>query len=220
MTTFKRVDHSQVTTLSVRKRKSKVTPRDFAKPFDADRDSFSDFVASLPSVLKVNDLRALVSDILRSRRRNRPVVLMLGAHVIKVGLAPILIDLLKREIITMVAMNSAAAIHDVETALWGKTSEDVSANLQDGTFGMARETGEFVNGTLGKAFGESDRGYGEALGLELLKCRAPHREVSLLAACSSLGVPATVRASMALAHTEADVEALLRGLHRVREVFG
>jgi hypothetical protein len=196
MTTTKRVDLSQVTTVSVRKRKSKVTPREFAKPFDENRDSFSDFVASLPSILKVNDLRGLVDDILRSRRRKRPVILMVGAHVIKVGLGPILIDLLEREIVTMVAMNSAAAIHDVETAIWGKTSEDVSANLLDGTFGMARETGEFINGTLRKAFAESDRGYGEALGLELLDRKAPHRKVSILAACSSLSVPVTVHAAI------------------------
>jgi hypothetical protein len=196
MTTTKRVDLSQVTTVSVRKRKSKVTPREFAKPFDEDRDSFSDFVAALPSILKVNDLRSLVDDILRSRRRKRPVILMVGAHVIKVGLGPILIDLLEREIVTMVAMNSAAAIHDVETAIWGKTSEDVSANLLDGTFGMARETGEFINGTLRKAFAESDRGYGEALGLELLDRKAPHRKVSILAACSSLSVPVTVHAAI------------------------
>ncbi|MGB5874254.1 MAG: hypothetical protein WBG01_10285 [Bacteroidota bacterium] len=196
MTTTKRVDLSQVKTVSVRKRKSKVTPRQFARPFDGDGDSFSEFVAGLPSILKVNDLRALVDDILRSRRRNRPVIFMLGAHVIKVGLAPVLIDLLERKLVTMVAMNSAAAIHDVETALWGKTSEDVSASLLDGTFGMARETGEFVNGTLRKAFADSDRGYGEALGLELLECKASHRDVSVLAACSSLGVPVTVHAAI------------------------
>jgi len=213
MTTFKRVDLSQVTTLSVRKRKSKVTPRDFAKPFDEHRDSFSEFAAGLPSILKVNDLRTLVDDIVRSRRKNRPVILMLGAHVIKVGLAPILIDLLKREIVTTVAMNSAAAIHDVETALWGKTSEDVSANLLDGTFGMARETGEFVNGTLRKAFAESDRGYGEALGLELLSCNAPHRDVSLLAACSSLGVPATVHVAIGtdIVHQQPSMDGAVTG---------
>jgi hypothetical protein len=196
MTINKRVDLSRVTTVSVRKRKSKVTPREFARPFDEVRDSFSEFIAALPQILKVNDLRALVEDILRSRRRNRPVILMIGAHVIKVGLGPVLIDLLERKIVTMVAMNSAAAIHDVETALWGKTSEDVSENLLDGTFGMARETGEFVNGTLREAFAGSDLGYGEALGLELMKRKAQHRGVSILAACSSLSIPVTVHAAI------------------------
>lgn len=118
MTKFKRADLGKVKTLSVRRRKSKVTPRDFAAPYDERSDSFSQFVGGLPSILKANDLRALVGDVLRSHRKGRPVILMIGAHVIKVGLAPVVIDLIKREIVTMVAMNSAAAIHDVETALW------------------------------------------------------------------------------------------------------
>jgi hypothetical protein len=120
---------------------------------------------------------------------------MIGAHVIKVGLAPLLVDLLERGVLTCVAMNSAAAIHDVESAKWGTTSEDVEANLLDGTFGMAKETGDFINGVLAEAMASrEDRGYGEALGAKLQD--APHRAQSVLATCYRLGVPATVHAAI------------------------
>ena len=134
-----------------------------------------------------------VDDVVKSVRRKKPVVVLIGAHVIKVGLAPLLIDLMKRKVITCIAMNSAAAIHDVETALWGMTSEDVEANLADGQFGMAKETGEFINGTLRSAV-RSTAGYGETLGKALLT--SPQKERSLLASCYKLKVPVTVHAAI------------------------
>jgi hypothetical protein len=160
------------------------------------RDSFSAFVAGLPGYLKAQDLRDLSQRIARARRAGKPVLVMMGAHVIKVGLAPILVDLLERRIITAVAMNSAASIHDVETALWAKTSEDVATNLQDGSFGMARETGEFINGVLREAWQSSDLGYGEALGMALIQHKAKFRSSSVLATCARLAVPATVHAAI------------------------
>jgi len=196
MTRYTRADLSRVRTISVGTRHSKVRPADFAAPFDADRDSFSAFVRGLPRILKGTDLRALVQDIRASRRVGKPVIAMIGAHVIKVGLAPVIIDLMKRKMITAVAMNSAAAIHDVETALWGKTSEDVAASLADGRFGMARETGEFINGVLTDAFRSTDLGYGEALGKALARCRGRASSHSILLAAHRLGVPVTVHAAI------------------------
>lgn len=196
MAKHKRADLSRVRTISIRSRKSKVSLRDFAEPFDARRGSFADFVDTLPRILVAADLRLLVDDILSARKRRKPVILMMGAHVIKVGLAPVIIDLLRNEVITAVAMNSAAAIHDVETAMWGKTSEDVAGNMLDGRFGMARETAELINGTLSSAFRGSDMGYGESLGRKLLALDAPHCRVSLLATCHVLNVPATVHAAI------------------------
>jgi hypothetical protein len=192
----KRADLTKVRTISIRNRKSKVSLGDFARPFDSRRGSFEEFVASLPSILAAADLRTLAADILSSRKRRKPVILMMGAHVVKVGLTPVIIDLLKRDIITAVAMNSAAAIHDVETAMWGKTSEDVAANMMDGRFGMARETAELINGTLQSAYRESDMGYGEALGRRLLALDAPHVAMSILANCHVLNIPATVHAAI------------------------
>ena len=118
----------------------------------------------------------------------------MGAHVVKVGLSPLIIDLLKRDIITCLSMNSAAAIHDVEIALSGKTSEDVEQNILDGTFGMSKETGEFINGVLRTAVAEGTIGYGQALGKALQK--VPRKKMSLLAACYSLDIPVTVHAAI------------------------
>ncbi len=196
MTRNPRVDLARITTLSIRSRKSKVTPRQFAARFDPRRDSFRAFTAGLPDILVARDLRQLVADITRARRKGKPVLLLMGAHVVKVGLSPVLVDLIARGVITGVAMNSAAAIHDVETALWGKTSEDVAENMMDGRFGMVRETGEFINGTLAEAYRGSDLGYGEALGERLHAAHAPNARVSILASCYRLGVPATVHAAI------------------------
>jgi len=121
---------------------------------------------------------------------------MMGAHVIKVGCSTILIDFIKRNIVTAVAMNSAAAIHDVETAMWGVTSEDVAENLMDGSFGMWTETGEFINGVLTKTFHESDAGYGEALGEAIAEKSAPNIEYSILAAGIAANVPVTVHTAI------------------------
>jgi hypothetical protein len=195
-TSQKRVDLSKVRTISIRSRQSKVRPSDFGVPFDPSRDSFRQFIRGLPQILIGKDLRMIVDDILKARKRRAPVLAMIGAHVIKVGLSPLLVDLLQRRVVTAVAMNSAAAIHDVETALWGRTSEDVAANILDGTFGMARETGEFINGTLREALRGSDLGYGEALGKRLLAVKARNRKVSVLANGVLLGVPVTVHAAI------------------------
>src|SRR5690349_16387247 len=145
---FPQADLQRVRTISIRKRRSKVRFGDFGKPFDPARGSFTAFVASLPRILVAEELRTFAGEVALARKRGKPVIVLLGAHVIKVGLAPVLIDLLERGLVTAVAMNSAAAIHDAETALFGQTSEDVEASLGDGTFGMSRQTGDFINGTL------------------------------------------------------------------------
>lgn len=191
-----RVDLSKIKTISIRARKNKVKSGQFAGVFDARRDSFRGFAESLPDILVARDLKTLVKDIVRARRAGKPVMLLMGAHVVKVGLTPVLADLLASGVITSVAMNSAASIHDAEAALWGQTSEDVAVNLLDGTFGMARETGEFINGTLAQAARETSLGYGEALGRRLLEVNAKHARLSLLATCASLQVPLTVHAAI------------------------
>jgi hypothetical protein len=196
MTRYRRADLSKVKTISIKTRKSNVRLSDFAVPFNSRKDSFAQFARSFPKILVARDLQTIVDDIVKARKKSRPVILMLGAHVIKVGLAPMIVDLIKEKIITAVAMNSAASIHDVETAIWGQTSEDVAAYMLDGRFGMARETGEFINGTLLEAFHGSDLGYGEALGRRLIAMKARHRNVSLLATCVRLGVPVTIHAAI------------------------
>lgn len=196
MTTHKRVDLSRIKTISIKGRKSKVGLKDFARPLDGKKASFREFAESLPDILVAADLRRLVDAILRARKQKKPVIVMMGAHVIKVGLSPVLIDLMKRKVVTAIAMNSASAIHDAETAMWGQTSEDVAVNMLDGRFGMARETAELINGTLKEAYRGTDFGYGEAIGRKLLDLGARNARVSLLATSYELGIPATVHAAI------------------------
>jgi len=196
MSKYKQVDLNGVRTVSIKSRKSKVSPKDFAKTVEAGKASFREFVDSLPHILMGNELRDLVVDIVSSRRKEKPVIMMMGAHVIKVGLSPVVIDLIRQGVVTHVAMNSAAAIHDVETAMWGHTSEDVAVNLMNGTFGMSRETGEFINKALVKGFAESTDGYGESLARKIIALQAPNKSMSILAQCYETGIPVTIHAAI------------------------
>ncbi|MBI5476519.1 MAG: hypothetical protein HY964_07255 [Ignavibacteriales bacterium] len=184
------VDLKKIRTIPLKKRKNKVSLERLASVYDPAVDSFSMFVSSLPKFLVADDLRSLVYDIVKSRKKKLPVIVMAGAHVIKVGLSPLIIDLMERKIITALAINGAAAIHDVELAMWGKTSEDVEENIQDGTFGMSKETGEYINHTLRDEMKKSNAGFGEALGNALFN--SPNKKNSLLANCIKYDVPVTV----------------------------
>jgi hypothetical protein len=194
MSRFPEFDLSQVATQPFSERASKVRAEDFARPPAAGR-SFADFLASLPNILAGPELAAIASAVVEARARDRAVVVSLGGHVVKTGLAPVLIDLMERGLITCVAVNGALAIHDSEIALYGATSEDVVHGLQTGTFGMARETAEFYNGavTAGVADG---LGIGEAIGGALTAAGAPHANLSLLASAHRIGVPVTVHVAM------------------------
>lgn len=213
MTKFKQIDLGGTKTISIKRRKSKVTAKDFAKPIDAAKASFKNFIDSLPHILIGNELRELVKDILHAHATKKPVILMMGAHVIKVGLSPIIVDLLRRKIITHVAMNSAASIHDVETAMWGVTSEDVAKNLMDGTFGMSKETGDFINTALVNGMKESTAGYGETLARKIITLRGKNRDVSILAVCYELGIPVTVHAAIGtdIVHQQATMNGAATG---------
>lgn len=198
MSNQKRIDLRRVKTISVVSRASKVSHTEFARPFNEADGSFRSFIRTLPDILVARDLRALVNDVITAKRKKKPVILMMGAHVVKVGVSPVIVDLIRRGFVTHVAMNGAAAIHDVESAIWGKTSEDVASAMESGKFGMARETGEFINGTLTRAYRQrrGNLGYGEALGKRLNDVQAPNRETSILAVCAQREIPATVHAAI------------------------
>ena len=139
----KEIDLSTVKTISIHNRKSKVTLKEMAQ-LHKPGNSFKSFLDSLPLVLKAEDFKAVVEAVVFARKNNKPVVWMMGAHVIKCGLSPVVIDLMEEKVITAVCMNGAGAIHDLELACFGHTSEDVAENLVNGTFGMAQETAEIV----------------------------------------------------------------------------
>ena len=177
-------------TYSIARRRNLVNLRDFGTL--ADGRKAADFINSLPSIYAARDLRALINDIVRAHRKKKTVACALGGHVIKVGCGPVLADLVERGVITAIAMNGAAAIHDYELSLIGETSEDVAETLQDGSFGMARETAEaFAEAAL---LGASGSGLGRAIAEKAQKNR--HRKISLLAACARKGIPLTVHLSI------------------------
>jgi hypothetical protein len=206
-----------VATYPLASRKSKVSRAQLARPHRRG-GSLAAFVAGLPRILAGEALRDLCAAVLRAREGRRPIIWGLGAHVIKVGLSPVLIDLMERGLATGIALNGAGIVHDFELAVAGATSEDVPAGLGTGAFGMARETGE----ELGRAIVEGDRdglGLGAAVGryLSERRPRARHRELSLLAAAFRLGLPATVHVAIGTdivhVHPACDPAALGRATH-------
>ncbi len=171
-----------------------MSAEEFADPPGGDR-SFAAFLSSLPDVLVAADFRAVVAAIVNAARTERAVVLMLGGHIVKTGVAPLIIDLMERGVITHIAMNGSGAIHDYEIARFGATSEDVARGLVDGTFGMAEETGRGMN----EAFTEGMQhgwGMGEAVACALEKIPLAHPEMSILLAGRRLGIPCTVHAAL------------------------
>ena len=191
---FDPVDLSKIRTHALAERDSRVSASEFAGTWEKGQ-TFNDFIGKLPDILAGRDLKAVVQKIATAFRDNKTVALGMGAHVIKVGLNPIVINLMERRIISAVAMNGAGIIHDLEIALTGKTSEDVAAALEDGSFGMVRETSEFLNAAINKAE-EKSMGLGEAVGRAILENNLPLVEHSILAAGSRLGIPVTVHVAI------------------------
>jgi hypothetical protein len=168
--------------------------RDFAHPPGDDR-SFRAFLDALPDVLVARDFRAVVSAIAAAARTQRGVVIMLGGHIVKTGLAPVLVELMRRGIVTHVAMNGSAAIHDYEIARFGATSEDVAAGLVDGTFGMAEETGRGMNEAFISGM-KNEWGMGEALARALETLPLSNADLSVMLSAHRLGIPCTVHAAL------------------------
>ena len=180
--------------MSARSRPSKVRLRDEATPHRPGA-SLAAFLAGLPGVLGAADLRRAIDAAARAHARRRTILWGLGAHVIKVGLAPLVVDLLERGLASGLLLNGAGCVHDLELARMGRTSEDVDAALDEGTFGMAGETAERLNAAI--AAGASDGlGMGAAVGREIETGRYPHKSRSILATAYRLGVPATVHAAI------------------------
>jgi hypothetical protein len=211
-----------VQTYPLASRKSKVTVREFAKPLRA--GSIASFFDSLPKILAAQDLRDLAGAIQIARNRKRAILWGIGGHVIKVGLAPVLIDLMDRGFVSGVAMNGAALIHDFEIALAGNTSEDVQAAIGDGQFGMAEETGSGIN-EIAKLAQRIRIGYGEAAGQYLTSgiVETKHPESSVLAAAYKRRIPVTVHLAIGTdiphMHPSADGAALGAASHMDFRLF-
>ncbi|NJN68855.1 MAG: hypothetical protein HC801_00080 [Nitrospira sp.] len=190
------INASDLKTYPLKKRHSKVRVSDFATPWKHG-GSFSTFCSGLPDILAVKTLRAVTRAIVKAHRKRRPVIVGIGAHVIKVGLVPIIIDLMRRGVITAVAMNGAGIIHDFELALMGHTSEEVDAEIDEGRFGMAEETGRMLNEAITRG-AKHGHGLGEAIGRYMNQAAAqfPNHSVSILATGTQLGIPVTVHVAV------------------------
>jgi len=189
---FKPISSRGLKTYSIKDRKSKVSVDDFARlPKDG---SFSDFLSCLPSILAAKDLLDIASSIASVHKKGGTVGLGMGAHVIKVGLAPLIIDLMERGVVTSIAMNGACVVHDFESAYAGCTSEDVDAELGSGAFGMAEETGKFLNRAIKK--NGPKKGLGRAVGEMINASRFPYKDTSIIAAGARLDIPVTVHVAI------------------------
>jgi len=191
---FEPLDFSRIRTYALADRANKVAVSDFAKVHRKGA-SFREFLDGLPRFLAATDLLNVAGAMAEAVRNGRPVVVMMGAHPIKCGLNPVLVDAMRRGIVAAVAFNGAGAIHDFETAYQGETSEDVQRGLDDGSFGMVDETSRLMNAALAAAV-EAGLGAGEGLGREILKANFPNRSLSIMATGADLGIPVTVHIAL------------------------
>jgi deoxyhypusine synthase len=188
------MDLARLKTYPIARRKNLVSVRDFAAPVEPGRE-LERFLKSFPHILAVREFRALASAIALAHRHRKEVVVAMGAHVLKTGCSPLLVDLIERGIVTAVALNGGGAIHDYELSLIGETSEDVAESLEDGSFGMAEETAK----AMALAFKEGARtgqGLGHWLGHLIHAEKNPHEKISVLAAAHHKGIPATVHVAV------------------------
>ena len=204
------LDRTRLKTQPLRRRRSKLAVRDEARPVPPG-SRLSDFLENLPDVLGAADLKAVIDAWAAAWTRDKTVIWGFGAHLIKVGLAPVVVDLMERGAIGALMANGAVCVHDLELAMVGHTSEDVGPALETGRFGMARETAEQLNGAI-VAGAEQGLGMGEAVGRAILEGPFPHRNRSVLATAVRLGIPVTIHTAIGTdihhMHASADGAAL------------
>jgi hypothetical protein len=210
---YREIDLTKIKTYSSKERPSKVSADLSAKPY-IKGGSFADFIGNLPGFLAADDLKAVAEAVVKAYSNKRPVILGMGAHPIKVGLSPVIIDLMRRGIVTAFATNGASVIHDFEIAFMGCTSEDVGSELGSGTFGMGRETGELLNRAINEGVAKGS-GIGRAIGEFIETSEFPYKDNSIFRETFRLGIPATVHVAVGSdiihMHPQADGAAIGEG---------
>ncbi|MBC8526331.1 MAG: hypothetical protein H8D22_05595 [Candidatus Cloacimonetes bacterium] len=189
MSKYKKINLDNIKTYSVKDRPSKVYIKDFMKI--AKEVLTKGFIDSLPNILAGKDFKEFLSHCENAVKNKKPIIVMLGGHVIKCGLSPIFIKAIEKGLIKTIAVNGSVCIHDFEIAYFGKTSEDVEAALKDGSFGMGEETGRIINKVIIEGYG-SGLGYGEALGKHIYEEEPKYWKASLLARAYQHNIPVTV----------------------------
>lgn len=221
MKKYKPISLSKIKTYPLNTRKSKVEIASAAMPHNSG-NSFKDFINSLPDILAARNFKAVARAIINARKNNRPVILGMGAHPIKVGLSPVIIDLMERGIITAIATNGACIIHDFELSFVGQTSEDVAEELCKGTFGMAKETGKYINDAIKNGV-KKGHGIGRSIGEMIYKSRFKFKDKSIFASAYKLNLPATVHVAIGTdiihMHPQADGASIGEGTLRDFKLF-
>ncbi|MEH0021182.1 MAG: hypothetical protein V6Z89_16130 [Desulfobacter sp.] len=211
MADAKPLDYSRLTTYSIKDRKSLVSKDDFSTPWTSG-GSLADFLDTLPAILAGKDIRAVINAVAKATAGKRQVCFGMGGHVIKTGMNPLVIDLMEKQVFTLVAMNGSGIIHDLETAYTGRTSEDVSQSLGNGSFGMARETSAFLNQAITNAKTQGI-GLGRAVGELILDRDLPYKGLSITAQGARLDIPVTVHVALGtdIIHMHPDFDAAACG---------
>jgi deoxyhypusine synthase len=221
MKKYRPISLKSVKTYAICNRKSKVSLDSFAG-IPEKGDTFSSFLKTLPDSFGAKAFRGIVDAIVRARKQDRPVVLGMGAHPVKLGLSPVIIELMRKGIITAIATNGACAIHDFEMAMAGHTSEDVASELCAGTFGMSRDTGQGVNRAINRGV-KKGYGIGTAIGEHISRGKFSHKESSIFAAAYKLDIPLSVHVAIGTdiihMHPEADGASLGEGSMRDFRLF-
>lgn len=221
MKKYRSISLRKIKTYPLLKRKSKVSRKLLARPHVTGTD-FKGFVSNLPDVLAARDFRSVSDSIVSARRDGRPVIIGMGAHPIKVGLSPVIIDLLDEGVITGIATNGACIVHDFEVAYVGETSEDVADALTNGSFGMAADTARNLNSAI-KAGGRKGLGIGRSIGEFINNSRFKNKDLSIFGACARLGLPASVHVAIGTdiihMHPQADGAAIGEGSLRDFKLF-
>jgi hypothetical protein len=215
------LDLKKVKTYSIKNRESKVSIDDFATSWQKG-NSFSAFLDTLPKILAGEDLKAVTRDIAHSARQKKQVCFAMGSHVIKTGMNPLIIDLMEKDVLTMLSMNGSGIIHDLEIAMVGKTSEDVAQSLGDGSFGMAKETSSFLNQAIKNAH-KNATGLGKAVGDLIIKENLDYKNLSLTAQGVKMDIPVTVHVAIGTdiihMHPDFDAAACGESSHRDFKLF-
>ncbi|NOZ60850.1 MAG: hypothetical protein GXO74_04140 [Calditrichaeota bacterium] len=194
MSRYREIDLSKIRTYSIKDRPSKVNAGALAKPYKTGMN-IKEFISSLPEILVAADFKKLIEKIVTAHKDGKQIILMMGAHVIKCGLSPLIIQLMEKNIIKTLALNGAGMIHDTEMAFWGATSEDVETALADGSFGMVRETPHHIFAAAKNGIAKK-LGFGEAAGKYILDSDADFKQISLLAEAYRLQIPVTVHVAI------------------------
>ena len=218
---FKPLNFDEISTYELAARPSKVTVKDFSKPIEAS-DSLKDFLGKLPDVLAIKSFREIAAQIVRAKKLEKPIIWGIGGHVVKTGLAPVIIDLMNKGFVSAIAANGSVLVHDTEIAIAGFTSEDVDGTLGAGDFGAARETGEILNAAA-KYGADNGIGLGEAMGRELKQISPAHADVSLLCQAYGRKIPFTahlaIGADIGHFHPSSDGAALGAATHTDFKLF-